>query len=67
MKAWGDVLACAICAGAPWVKADPGFFWSALFLMVGPVAVPGFIGGWLYDAYRRGWDGVATGARRSRL
>ena len=50
-----------------WVKADLGFFWSALFLMVVPVAVAGLIGGWLYDAYRRGRDGVATGARRSRL
>jgi len=62
MKAWRDVLACAICVGVPWVKADLGFFWSALFLMVVPVAVAGLIGGWLYSAYRRGsGDGVATG------
>ena len=67
MKAWRDVLACAICVGVPWVKADLGFFWSALFLMVVPVAVAGLIGGWLYYAYRRGRDGVATGARRSQL
>ena len=53
MKAWRDVLACAICVGVPWVKADLGFFWSALFLMVVPVAVAGLIGGWLYYAYRR--------------
>ena len=62
MKAWRDVLACATCVGVPWVKADLGFFWSALFLMVVPVAVAGLIGGWLYFAYRRGRDGVATGA-----
>ena len=67
MKAWRDVLACAICVGVPWVKADLGFFWSALFLMVVPVAVAGVIGGWLYYAYRRGRDGVATVAERSRL
>jgi hypothetical protein len=65
MKAWGDVLACATCVGVPWVKADLGFFWSTLFLMVVPVAVAGLIGGWLYMAYRRRRDGVATGARRS--
>jgi len=59
--------ACAICAGAPWVKADPGFFWSALFLMIVPVAVAGLVGGWPHYAFRRGWDGVATGARRARL
>jgi hypothetical protein len=60
MKAWRDVLACATCVGVPWIKADLGFFWSALFLMVVPVAVAGLIGGWLYSAYRRGRDGVAT-------
>ncbi len=48
MKAWRDVLACAICVGVPWVKADLGFFWSALFLMVVPVALAGLIGGWPY-------------------
>ena len=63
MKAWRDVLACAICVGVPWVKADLGFFWSAVV----PVAVAGLIGGRLYYAYRRGRDGVATGARGSRL
>jgi hypothetical protein len=67
MKAWRDVLACAFCVGVPWVKADLGFFWSALFLMVVPVAVAGLIGGWLYYASRRGRDGGATGARRTRL
>ena len=61
MKAWREVLACATCVGVPWVKADLGFFWSALFLMVVPVAVAGLIGGWLYSAYRRGRDGVAHG------
>jgi len=35
VKAWRDVLACAICVGVPWVKADLGFFWSAVV----PVAV----------------------------
>ena len=60
MKAWRDVLACATCVGVPWVKADLGFFWSALFLMVVPVAVAGLIGGWLYYAHTRGRDGVAT-------
>ena len=67
MKAWRDVLACATCVGVPWVKADLGFFSGALFLMVVPVADAGLIGGWLYSAYRGGRDGVATGARRSRL
>ena len=67
MKAWKDVLACATCVGVPWVKADLGFSSSALFLMVVPVAGTGLIGGWLYSAYRCGRDGVATGARRSRL
>ena len=57
----GHVLACAICVGVPWVKADLGFFWSALFLMVVPVAVAALIAGWLYCAYRCGRDGVATG------
>jgi hypothetical protein len=62
MRAWRDVLACAICVGVPWVKADLGFFWSALFLMVVPVAVAGLIAGWLhYCAYKRGRDGVAHG------
>ena len=56
-----DVLACATCVGVPWVKADRDFFWSARFLMVVPAAVAGLIGGWLYSAYRRGRDGVATG------
>ena len=50
-----------------WVKADLGFFWSALFLMVVPVAVAGLIRGRLYYADRRRRDGVATGARPSRL
>ncbi len=45
MKAWRDVLACAICVGVPWAKADLDFFWSALFVMVVPVAVAGLIGG----------------------
>lgn len=52
------------CRGS---RPDLGFFWSALFLMVVPVAVAGLIGGWLYYAYRRGRDGGATGARQSRL
>jgi hypothetical protein len=60
MKAWRDVLACATCVGVPWVKADLGFFWSTLFLMVVPLAVTGLIGGWLYYADTRGRDGVAT-------
>ena len=67
MKTWRDVLACPTCVGVPWVKADLGFFWSALFLVVVRVADAGLIGGWLYSASRRGRDGVATGARRSRL
>ncbi len=50
MKAWRDVLACAICVGVPWVKADLGFFWSAVV----PVAAAGLIGGRLDYAYRRG-------------
>jgi len=54
MKAWRDVLACATCVGVPWVKADLGFFWSALFLMVVPVAVAGLIGAWLCLQARAG-------------
>jgi hypothetical protein len=61
MKAWRDVLACATCVGVPWVKADLGFFWSTLFLMVVPLAVAGVIGGWLYYLYRRGRDGRRHG------
>ena len=46
-----DALACAVCLSL--TKHDMGFLWSALFLMVLPIAMAGLIGGWLYYSYRR--------------
>jgi hypothetical protein len=62
MSGVGEILACATCVGAPWDKADAGFFWSALLLMAVPAVVAGLIGGWFYysHATRR-----AGGPRRS--
>jgi hypothetical protein len=48
-----EALACATCVGAPWDKADHGFYWSTLFLMGVPFVVAGIIGGWLFYHFRR--------------
>ena len=62
MRAWvlaalvllpAEALACPTCVGAPWDKADAGFYWSTLFLMGVPLVVAGIIGGWLFFHSRR--------------
>ena len=53
-----DALACAVCWSL--TKQDMGFLWSALFLMVLPIAMAGVIGGWLYYSYRRSAGGRAV-------
>ncbi|MBI2155183.1 MAG: hypothetical protein HYU24_15995 [Candidatus Rokubacteria bacterium] len=60
-----EALACAVCISL--TKRDWGFLWSALFLMVLPIAMAGLIGGWLYYSHRRAAGHGRAGATTPHL